>query len=118
MGLPLPIALRQLLVSQPELVTLVLQVVQRVLTSDHLDLGRGDLLICDSSEKCIADGATSAIVLTPMHKRGVQLFYLPRLDAKVVQLPHHVLLGSANMTARSLGLREASVLTNDPGAMR
>ena len=84
---------------------------------DHLQLKEGDTLICDASDGRIATGATSAKVLTKLSKRKVQLFHLPSLHAKVVRMPKHVLLGSANMTSNAENLEEASILSAEPALL-
>lgn len=83
-------------------------------TKDHLNLGRGDMLICDASDRTIAQGATSAQVLKRFLSAKVELFHLPSLHAKIIRLPSHVLLGSANMTVNTETLHEAAILTQDP----
>lgn len=81
--------------------------------ADHLGLRAGDTLICDASRERIETAATSALVLAGLHKKGVRLFHLPGLHAKIVLLPRGVLIGSANMTENSLKLSEAAVLSDD-----
>jgi hypothetical protein len=85
---------------------------------DHLKLRAGDTLICDASPARIETGATTHKLLASLAKRGVRLFHLPRLHAKVVRLPGHVVVGSANMTANAQAQIEAALLTDEPEAMQ
>jgi hypothetical protein len=83
-----------------------------------LGLKNGDTLICDASDPRIATAATSAVVLQKLAKRGVELYHLDRLHAKVIRMPGHALVGSANMTVNATRLHEASVLTDDADVLR
>lgn len=87
-------------------------------TADHLKLRARDILICDASHSCIASGGTSAALLSELAARGVRLYSLDTLHAKVIRMARHVVVGSANMTTNSKGLVEAAVLTDDPAAIQ
>ncbi|MBX6963102.1 hypothetical protein [Alcaligenes faecalis] len=89
-------------------------VIVAYVTADHLNLGEGDILICDASNVNVASGVVSATVLEKLFKEGVALFSFVGLHAKLVLTSTHVLVGSANMSQNTSRLLEASVLSDDP----
>jgi len=86
-------------------------------TDNALGLGKGDVLVCDASEERIKTGATSAKVLYKLAVAGVAVHHAPRLHAKLVRMPSAVLVGSSNMTANTIKLQEASLLSADPAVL-
>ena len=62
---------------------------------------RGDVLICDASDRAIQSGETSALLLKSLHRRGVELRSRADLHAKVVVLGKYALVGSCNLSASS-----------------
>lgn len=83
------------------------------ITTDHLNLRRGDLLVCDATHEAILYGKTSANVLRGAFERGVKLYSLAGLHAKMIVIDRAVIVGSANMSNNSLSLYEASVVTDN-----
>lgn len=82
-------------------------------TRDHLGMRQGDLLIVDASRKAIACGETSAKLLRELHRKGVEIYSVPGLHAKVVLLDELAFVGSANLSDSSRNaLVEAGVLTD------
>lgn len=80
-----------------------------------LALGPGDVLITDASDESVAAGRTSASALREAHRRGAELFSLPRLHAKVLCLGDHAVIGSMNLSSASEStLVEAAVVTDEP----
>ena len=73
---------------------------------------KGDLLICDASERAIANGSTSAKLLAALHERGVELWNLNGLHAKVAVWGDYAVIGSSNLSQSSTMLTEAALLTN------
>lgn len=86
-------------------------------TDNALGLGKGDVLVCDASEERIKTGATSAKVLYELAVAGVAVHHAPNLHAKLVRMPSAVLVGSSNMTANTIKLQEASLLSEDPAVL-
>ena len=75
---------------------------------------KGDLLICDASERAIANGSTSAKLLAALFKRGVELRNLNGLHAKLAAWGDYAVIGSSNLSQSSTMLTEAALLTNRP----
>lgn len=83
-------------------------------TTDNLHLKRGDLLICDASDRAIRGGLTDAEVLAKYHKKGVSLHSLQGLHAKVAVIDGSTFIGSANMSATAgIRTKEASLFTDN-----
>ena len=77
---------------------------------DMLNLRSGDALVCDAADSTIKNGITSAAALKAIQKKGVQVFSVPGLHAKVVATREWAWVGSANASSNSHhNLREASV---------
>ncbi len=74
-----------------------------------LPLRRGDALVCDASDFRIRDASTSAAALETYRKRGVHIYSVPALHAKVIASPRIAWVGSANASTSSTNLYEASV---------
>lgn len=85
-------------------------------TSDaHVSFKAGDVLVTDASENAIACGETSAKVLQAAHDRGAKLYTCPGLHAKVLVFDNVAIVGSANLSLRSVDhLIEATTITDDP----
>ena len=84
-----------------------------VSTDDWLSFREGDLLVTDASDRAIAEGLTSAAVLSRAHRRGVMLYSLGGLHAKVLVLGRTAVVGSANLSRSSRSLTEAAVVSDD-----
>lgn len=83
-------------------------------TTDNLNLKRGDLLVCDASDRAIRGGLTDAEVLSKYHKKGVSLHSLQGLHAKVAVIDGSTFIGSANMSATAgIRTKEASLFTDN-----
>ncbi len=78
----------------------------------HLRFQHGDVLVCDASDKQIACGATSAQVLAEALAKGVKLYSLADLHAKMFVFDRHVVIGSMNVSTNSLALHEAGVISD------
>ena len=77
-----------------------------------LKFGKGDVLVCDASDKQVACGATSARVLADALARGAKLYSLTDLHAKLFVFDDHVVISSTNVSNSSLILHEAGVISN------
>ena len=78
----------------------------------HLSFKAGDTLVCDATDTAVSCGETSATLLAGLSKKGVHLYSLPGLHAKVVVMGTRALIGSANLSDSSASrLREAALLT-------
>jgi hypothetical protein len=78
-----------------------------------MPLRRDDTLVCDASELAVKRGLTSAAALRTFHRRGVQIFSMRGLHAKVIASPTSAWIGSANASKNSQDkLLEASVRVN------
>lgn len=89
-----------------------------VTDSDAVPFGNGDLLVVDASDASIAGGSTSANALARLFERGVRLYSLKGLHAKVYVLDGAAIVGSANLSSMSQDhLAEAALLTTEPAAV-
>lgn len=84
----------------------------------HVRMKRGDLLVTDASEPTIASGGTDAKLLADLHAKGVEVYGLDGLHAKLGVLGAHAVIGSANMSAMSAERLHEAVLITDDGAIR
>jgi|GEM_PF-2030383 len=81
-------------------------------TSPTLNLGKGDILICDASDYSIKYGMTSAKTLEHYHKKGVSIYSNRNLHSKFLFTNKFLVLGSANLSMSSAeNLIESSVIT-------
>ena len=82
-------------------------------TQDLVGFREGDVLVVDASPAAISSAATSAKVLCSLFKKGVSLYSLPGLHAKVLLLDDVAVIGSGNMSASSQStLVEAAFMTD------
>jgi hypothetical protein len=80
---------------------------------------RGDLVIVDASDASIGGGRTSVQALRQLLARGVRLYSVPNLHAKVFVFDSSVVVGSTNLSVASQQtLVEAAILSRDPAAIR
>ncbi len=84
-----------------------------------LPLARGSRLVVDASEGAVKSGQTCPADLLAMVKRGVRVFSVPNLHAKVFVLGRVAFIGSANVSRRSAGtLIEAALRTREPSTVQ
>jgi hypothetical protein len=84
-----------------------------------LPLRRGSRLVVDASDRAVASGQTCPADLIKLVKRGVAVYSVPNLHAKVFVLGRAAFIGSANVSSRSASqLVEAVVRTTEPSAVR
>jgi len=84
-----------------------------------LPLAKGSRLVVDASERSVASGQTCPADLSKLVKRGVKVYTVPNLHAKVFVLGRAAYIGSANVSNRSASqLVEAVIRTTDASAMR
>ena len=84
-----------------------------------LPLQKGSHLVVDASERAVASGQTCPADLSKLMKRGVKIFSIPNLHAKVFVLGRAAYIGSANVSNRSASqLIEAIIHTTEPSAVR
>jgi hypothetical protein len=76
---------------------------------EMLHLRKGDALVCEASDKMIASAATNADALRRIRQRGVTVFSVQGLHAKVIASRDFAWVGSANASKSSQSLIEASV---------
>ena len=97
----------------------VLAAVAYVTDASGLPLGAGDILICDASDATARSGGTNRETLRGLVTRGVKVFSLPGLHAKVVVAGPRAIVGSSNWSKHSEDdLIEASLDTDDPAMVR
>jgi len=83
-------------------------------TSDKLELSKGDTLICDASSFAIKFGQTSAKTLNTYFSKGVRLLSNSELHSKLLLTDKFLVLGSANLSKSSAErLTESSVVTDN-----
>ena len=84
-----------------------------------LPLSQGSRLVVDASERAVASGQTCPRDLLVLLRRGVTIYTVPNLHAKLFVLPRAAYVGSANASRHSAGrLLEALLRTTDPAAVR
>ncbi|MEK6243073.1 MAG: phospholipase D family protein [Pseudomonadota bacterium] len=84
-----------------------------------LPLSKGSRLVVDASERAVASGQTCPADLLKLQKRGVAVYSVPNLHAKVFVLGRAAYIGSTNASSRSAGLLvEAVIRTNESGVVR
>ena len=87
--------------------------------SKLLPLAKGSRLVVDASERSVASGQTCPADLSKLVKRGVKVYSVPNLHAKVFVLGRAAYIGSANVSNRSASqLVEAVIRTTEASAMR
>lgn len=83
-----------------------------------LPLPEGSRLVVDASEGAVKSGQTCPADLLAMVRRGVRVFSVPNLHAKVFVLGSVAFIGSANVSRRSAGtLIEAALRTREPSTV-
>ncbi|HEY3321209.1 MAG TPA: phospholipase D family protein [Planctomycetota bacterium] len=80
-----------------------------------LPMPKGSCLVVDSSERAVASGQTCPKDLLALMKRGVAIYSVPNLHAKVFVIGRTAYIGSTNVSVRSASqLIEAAVRTTEP----
>ncbi len=83
-----------------------------------LPLPKNSRLVVDASERAVASGQTCPADLSKLGKRGVKVFSVPNLHAKVFVLGRAAYIGSTNASNRSASLLvEAVIRTTYSGAV-
>lgn len=82
-------------------------------TGTTLPLSKGDVLLCDASLNAISTGKTSATTLKQYFEKGVTIYSNQYLHSKFIVCDNYALVGSANFSSNSTGLREAALVTDD-----
>jgi hypothetical protein len=84
-----------------------------------LSLAKGSSLVVDASERTVASGQTCPADLIKLVERGVAVFNVPNLHAKVYVLGRAAYIGSANVSSRSAShLVEAVIRTTERHTVR
>ena len=84
-----------------------------------LPLAKGSRLVVDASERSVASGQTCPADLSKLVKRGVKVYSVPNLHAKIFVLGRAAYIGSANVSNRSASqLVEAVVRTTETSVVR
>ena len=83
-----------------------------------LKLGRGDVLICDASDKNVSAGVVDRDLLSRLCKKGVVVIHCANLHAKCARFGRgmrYTLIGSSNLSLNSSEtLEEIALMTDDP----
>lgn len=87
-------------------------------TELHVRLGKGDILVVNAATPTIAAGETSATLLVDLHRKGVEVYGLDSLHAKLGVLGRHSIIGSANLSRSSAEQLSEAVLITDDDAIR
>ena len=83
-----------------------------------LPLGKGSRLVVDASEGAVASGQTCPFDLLKLVKKGVTVYSVPNLHAKVFVFGRSAYIGSTNVSSRSASqLVEAAIRTTEPSAV-
>lgn len=84
-----------------------------------MPLRRGDMLVCDASDLAVKQQLSSPTSLRSYHRKGVAIFSVQGLHAKVISSPTSAWVGSANASKNSSEhLVEASVRVTGDQARR
>lgn len=84
-----------------------------------LNMKRGDTLVVDASDEAITSGSTTATAIEELFDKGVTIYSLPRLHAKIYVFDSCVIVGSANLSKSSqTRLHEAAILSSDRSLVR
>lgn len=84
-----------------------------------LPLTKGSRLVVDASERAVASGQTCPADLSKLVQRGVRVYSVPNLHAKVFVVGRAAYIGSANVSNRSASqLVEALIRTTESSAVR
>lgn len=94
-----------------------LAAVAYVTTDEYIRFRRNDILVVDASDERIHAGNTSSAILRAAFNRGVQLFSVRGLHAKVFVFDRTAVIGSANVSDASISLIEAGIITNEHGTV-
>lgn len=83
-----------------------------------LPLKKGSTLLVDASEKAVKSGQTCPAELLKLYYKGVQVYSLENLHAKLFVIGKELFIGSTNVSGNSSKLlQEAIVKTNDKQAI-
>jgi hypothetical protein len=86
--------------------------------SKRLPLPKGSRLVVDASERAVSTGQTCPDDLRKLLIRGVAIYSVPNLHAKVFVVGKTAYIGSANVSNNSASqLIEAVIRTTDPGVI-
>ena len=86
--------------------------------SKQLPLPKGSRLVVDASERAVATGQTCPADLAKLLSRGVTVYSVPNLHAKVFVVGKAAFIGSANVSNNSANtLIEAVIRTTETGAV-
>jgi hypothetical protein len=84
-----------------------------------LPLPKGSRLVVDASDHAVKSGQTCPTDLLKLVKRGVMVYSVPNLHAKVLVVGRAAFVGSANVSSHSAAqLVEAAFRATDPSAVR
>jgi hypothetical protein len=87
--------------------------------SSLLPLKKGSRLVVDASERAVGSGQTCPADLIRLETKGVKIYSVPNLHAKVFVLGRAAYIGSANVSNRSAThLVEAIVRTSETSVVR
>jgi hypothetical protein len=85
-----------------------------VSTGGYCSFGKGDVLVCDATDRAIKSGETSAAVLKKFYDAGAEIYSCENLHAKTIVCGRTVLIGSCNLSDSSANvLRELAILTSN-----
>ena len=85
-----------------------------VTTTNHLNFGKGDVLVCDASDGAIKAGMTSASALRRFVQNGAKIYSFDGLHAKTLVVDNKAVIGSANLSENAgVNTCEASLLSDD-----
>ena len=84
-----------------------------------LPLSGGSRIVVDASVAAVSAGVTDPKSLRRLHERGVEIYTMPLLHAKVFAFDGVGFVGSTNVSENSASrLIEAAILTNDAKALK
>lgn len=82
-----------------------------------LKMTKGDVLICDVSDKNVSSGVVDRDILQKLHRKGVHIIHRQNLHAKCARFGRNLqytLVGSSNLSQNSSeNLEEIALITND-----
>lgn len=85
----------------------------------QLPLGKGSRLVVDASEGAVKSGQTCPAELIKLYHKGVAIYSVPNLHAKVYVVGRKAYVGSANASRRSANtLVEAMLVTSEASTVK
>lgn len=84
---------------------------------EKVPLKKGDILLVAMCKRNLECGSVDPYEVEKYYNKGVKIYNLNNLHAKIYLLGNNVIIGSANLTSNSEKLVEAGIITDNPKAI-